>query len=397
MVPAKPILHVAVVPQPAGVVLSSDAGTITVASSHPVLCNKESLCDYAAWYFLPVAMRLDRPLHISGRGAAATIDNWQRLSSIWQAWLPGHFHEQRLTFDVTEERPALRSDRPDILYYSGGLDAAHAGVVRHAKGLQQHLLTVQGMDYTVQDQQRFDALIAKTAPFARQLSDTRIVVKSDAYALYRNLGVNLGTHQLMHIFALAGAGFFHAKSYNHLLLADDEPLAAQFVTFPWGTNAVTNALFSDGVTRLLTLERDISRAEKTRLVLASELATRSLSFCWNRDVQPENCGICDKCLRTKLLSLAEAGTVPPIFRDPLVPADWAARFTWRPQEGFFFLHEIINRARETGRTSLFPDFERSVQSLLRRQQILRHVDTVWPAILRPRFLASLLSKLTGNA
>ena len=389
-------IHVKVVALPNGVVLSSPLGDIEVTTTHPELSDLAEACDYAAWYFLPVAMRLDRPLHIAGRGTSKTIENWQKLTAIWQGWLPGHFYEQRLTFDqvsVSKGKARRRSATPDLLYYSGGLDAAHAGLMRLAKGQKQHLLTVQGMDYNVKDRRRFAALLSKTETFTRELSDIRIVVKSDAYVLYNKLGVNFGRHHLIHAFALAGAGFFHAKTYANLLLADDEPLAIQFLGFPWGTNAATNALFDDGGTKFVTLERDASRLEKIRTVFASETAMRSLAFCWNRSIQPENCGMCEKCLRTKLLSLAEFGEVPDIFRNKAIPQNWAFRFTHRGTEGFFFVKEIFDRARMTGHEGCFPDFERSVQTLIRRYELLRRLEKIWPSILHTGLAATLLAKL----
>ena len=40
--------------------------------------------DFAAWYFLPIAMRTGRDLHIEGEGSEETIRNAGRMSEIWE-------------------------------------------------------------------------------------------------------------------------------------------------------------------------------------------------------------------------------------------------------------------------------------------------------------------------
>ena len=377
-----------------GVTLESSVGNIKITTTHPEKCNFANLCDYAAWYFLPVAMRLNRPLHIAGYGSSQTIINWQKLAEIWQSWLPGHFYATNLNFDqVVLRAPKHQTTSPDLMFYSGGVDAAHLGLLHLQENKQQDLLTVHGMDYSLEDQQRFSALLSKTAIFAQELSTTRIIVKSDAYQLYNDLGVNLGRHHLNHIFALVGAGFFHSESYDNLILADDEPLAAQFLSFPWGTNAVTNPLFDDGQTKLITQAQGVPRIEKLKLINSSETALNSLAFCWNRKLQPVNCGVCEKCLRTKMLCLAEFGVVPDIFLDKAIPSNWIKTLNYRGAEGFFIVQEIFRIAQQTGNSILFPDFQKSLESVFRYHQIFRRVENIWPRFLRPGFVAQLAAKV----
>lgn len=376
-----------------GVSMRSTVGTIDIITDHPSNCNSADQCDYAAWYFLPVSMRLNRPLHIVGSGTPTTKRNWQKLSEIWQSWLPGHFYASQLSFEHQETIAKVRnSSLPDLMFFSGGLDAAYLGLQRLEENKSQHLLTVQGMDYSLDDQRRFDALISKTESFAQKLSDTRIVVKSNAYQLYNKFGVNLHRHHLSHIFALAGASFFHSRFYSNVFLADDEPLAAQFSFFPWGTNVITNSFFDDGSFKIIETSQGVSRIEKLELVRTSKMAMHSLAFCWNRKIQPQNCGVCEKCLRTKLLGLAKFGAVLDIFLDRSIPPNWAEILNYRTREGFFILQEILIIAQKSGNSELFPDFDHVVDRIFRFHRRLRQITRYWPAFLTPEIVARLTSR-----
>lgn len=336
--------------------LKSSVGCIRVVTNDTATASIGTASDYAVWYFLPIAMRLDMDLHICGRGSSTTALKARRISEIWQSWLPGHLSRVEVSFSEEVRRDEPASDR-ELVFLSGGLDAAHTALTRLASGRSQDVITIQGMDYPLGDDARFGALVARTAPLAELLSGRRIIVKSDAYSLYEKVELNLRRHHLGHIFALAGAGFVHAHGYNRLILAADERLDGQFLTFPWGSNSATNFLFDDGCTRLCSDSEDVARPEKIALVQSSEIALKSLSFCWNRQVQPQNCGICVKCLRTKLLFLAVTGGVPPIFSVDEIPKNWAERLRYKEPGGLHAVHEIFNEGLASGYWRRIPNFE----------------------------------------
>jgi len=365
-----------------GYALRSSVGEIIVQTSHPHRSNLGGgQMDFAAWFFLPIAMRLGKNLHIKGAGHSATRENFRKLSEIWRSWLPGHFDVVTCSFAETiEVDPGGSDDAGDLLLYSGGVDAAFSGLRRHRNGMRQHLLTVHGMDYQLSNENHFNALMEKTAAFARTLSDTRIVVRTNAYALYHEYGVNFGGHHLTHSFALAGAAFFHASRYRRIVLAADERLDGQFMMHPWGTNSATDHLFDDGRTRIATDGDDIARIEKLRYLRSSEEALESLAFCWNRQLQPRNCGVCVKCLRTKLLFLADSGTVPPIFLDENVPEDWLSAFRYNKPPGLLAVSEIFDGAARNGTQSAIPGYQAKYDEVFQyytrqraRKQLLRSV------------------------
>lgn len=381
-----------------GALLKSRVGEIQVTTSHPEKRNRGAMTDYAAWYFLPVSMRLNTALRIEGRGTPETVANFRTLSEIWQSWLPGHFYATHVSFAELNSRqteaPQHNPDR-DLLYFSGGLDAAYTALARLSDGRQQDLLTIHGMDYSLSDKAGFQALLDKTRAFADELSDTRIVVKSDAYALYNKLKVNLKRHHLSHVFALSGAGFFHSGTYQNLILAADERLDGQFLHFPWGSNSATDHLFDDGRTKLITADDDLTRSEKMKLIVNSKTALNSLAFCWNRKIQPENCGVCSKCLRTKMTFLAATGSVPGVFQDLSIPSDWARRLRYREPAGFHAVQEIFNSALALGHARTIPNFTKSYEEVFGFYRRLRQIQESKLLTFNSRWMRSAINKLAS--
>lgn len=355
------------------VLLKSPAGDIRVATSHP---EKSVMglerADYAAWYLIPISMRLGRPLFIHGTGSPETAANFKKLTRMWQTWLPGHFSATTVRFSKLMPREASSEiHNRSLLYYSGGLDATYTGLMRLKSGMTQDLLTVHGMDYNNADPSAFEALLAKTQAFANCLANTRIVVKSDAYDLYSKYEVNLSNRHLAHVFSLAGAGFFHATEYQNLVLAADERIDGQFLTFPWGTNSISNPLFDDGKTKILTHGDDVTRAEKLLAAHESSQAMQSLSFCWNRSLQPLNCGTCRKCLRTKMLCLAATGKVPEIFLNRSVPANWLKKLRYQRSADLLSVQEILTAAESYDNVAAIPDWS-AAQETVRNHYRRRH-------------------------
>jgi hypothetical protein len=145
---------------------------------------------------------------------------------------------------------------------------------------------------------------------------------------------------------------------------------------PWGTNTATDFLFDDGRSAIVTDGDDCSRIEKLRYLRSSREALKALSFCWNRRLQPQNCGVCAKCLRTKLLFLADNGEVPAIFLDERVPNDWLRRLRYWDRAGLVAVSEIFDGAVCNGTELAIPGYQKAFDETFgyyRRRRAREHL------------------------
>jgi hypothetical protein len=346
------------------VILHAGEDQVRIKSSHPARVCYPKRADFAAWLWLPVAMCAKRPLHIRGAGSAATRRNFALQTTIWTSWMPDHFSPVTVTFDqeAALESPPVGPPR-DLCFYSGGVDSTYTILQRLRSGLTQDLLTVCGMDYALGDQTRFERFLNHTRAFAQQAAAARLIVTTDIYGVYDKYAVNRKHHHLTHIFALAGCGFLHAGAYRQLVIASDHRLDQQFLAHPWGNNAATNPFFDDGATRMVTDSDALTRTEKLPLLLTSAEALAALSFCVDVRFKPENCGLCAKCLRTKLMFLAVSGRIPPVFASNAIPRNWMRCFHYESPNQLAYLLDTINVARLNGRTDAIPYFAENEQRI----------------------------------
>ena len=152
----------------------------------------------------------------------------------------------------------------------------------------------------------FKKLIAMTDPLLERLNCQRIIIRTDA---------NRKPSEYAHGFTLAASLFLLSELFEGGAIAADRTLAQDMVTFPWGTNHVVNPYFSGSDFTVRSIGHEIGRTEKIAALAEAKIDFSILSFCRQRDFIPDNCGVCNKCIRTKAMFLAVTGTLPDIFVD----------------------------------------------------------------------------------
>ncbi|OQA29870.1 MAG: hypothetical protein BWY57_03172 [Betaproteobacteria bacterium ADurb.Bin341] len=310
-------------------------------------------------------MCTNQDLHIKGTGTTATVTNAEAMSRIWQSWVPRRFSSTKVSFDNIAEFHQDKS-RPDqtLCFYSGGIDSTYTILKRVMSGKSQDLLTVLGMDYKAHDKTRFSDLIEKTSAFAKYASSTRILVEADVYAIYKPFKLNDKYHHVTHIFALAGVGFLHSRDYKSIVIAADRRLDQQFARGYYGSNSATNFLFDDGLTRLVTDSDNVTRTEKMPSLKQSPVSLQALTFCSDKRSRPLNCGVCSKCMRTKLMFVASTGAIPPLFQSDLIPNEWYKCFEYHYPIELSNLLDIIISAKYYGHTDALPFFTANEEHVL---------------------------------
>jgi hypothetical protein len=266
------------------------------------------------WLALPIAMRLGRDLHLCGRIDTTALANAQSLANTWANWEPGFFHPMHISADDVSSTPSRQDRKETLMLYSGGMDSSHA-LCREfiAQGRRTDALTIQGMDYKADDDERFNALLSKTAPLRQEVIDQHFLIRSNVAQQMKQHGIDA---DIGHGFHLFGCLFLFEDEYRHGAIAADSPVDQDYILAPWGTSAHTNNRFRNEQFSILTLCNDVDRPAKARLLNDYPNALQSLSFCKHYEVRPDNCGRCSKCIRTKANFELELGSIPDIFIDP---------------------------------------------------------------------------------
>lgn len=329
-----------------GAVVSSDEFEITFDTSSPISTS----ANFAVWVSLPFAMRLGRPIHISGEVSPTVLRNAKRISVIWSLWQPDLFTDIEVSADTISEPDPEHTDRP-LMTFSGGLDSTFA-LSEFVKTTQvkPDVLTVLGMDYRRGDAEKFNKLLAKTADLRSERTGNLITIRSDAASVMRRFGIK---PDLGFGFQLASSLFLFDHKYGQFLTAADFADFQECLIGPYGTAASLTHLYSSSTNRMTLLGLSSSKSEKIDFVSNDPLALKSISFCKDYDTRPENCGVCSKCVRTKAIFLAATGRVPDIFVSPGFSENDMESFDLTKPYERVFAYEIMRRARQTNTTGSF--------------------------------------------
>lgn len=339
---------------------------ISFEMTHPELAIENDGV-FAAWAVLPIGMHLGRDIRIDGLGDDRTAENAARLSRIWSTWLPDRFAPVSVSFSGTSA--PRENTGEDLVLYSGGVDSCFNVLRRHEGGRRQALLTMDG--YFRPD--HFNALMQKTAAFREAFGTSHIIVKTNSRRVYKDHGMTI---DITHGFAFAAILFLMRSSFRAGAISADYSRAQEFLAFPWGTNSVTNALFESSDFRMETDDLDVTRTEKLADIAKNEFALHSLSFCFDKSVEPENCGRCTKCVRTKAMFMAAMGCVPPVFIDQTFNEDTLSALVLSRRSEQAFAADLIAVAKRNGTASLMPGFGQLERRLIAAKQQVGLLDKI---------------------
>ncbi len=328
------------------VVVGSDEFEVFFETSEDVTDS----ANFAVWTALPFAMRLGRPLHVTGRVSPVLLGNARHIVRLWSMWAPDLYREIDITASEMAETACAGRDA-ELMAFSGGVDSTVA-LSEHVSltGRKPDILTVLGMDYRREDAGRFGKLLDLTAEFRRQRTGAHLIVKSDAASVMRRFGVSADRG---FGFQLAASFFLFDHRYGHFLAAADFADFQECLVGPYSTASCLTHHYSSGMCRSRLLGLDTTRAEKVAKLADDQLALHSVSFCKDYHTRPDNCGVCSKCVRTKAMFFAYSQEVPDIFLTPgFAPEDLGSVDLSRTFERIF-AQDVLNLAQRRGNTAYF--------------------------------------------
>jgi len=253
--------------------------------------------EFAILAALPMAMRLGQPIHASGTADASFLASIEELQEVWHRWRPDLFRPVPLSVDA-EAKPARREGRRAIAAFSGGLDSIFALHAHRRKLLGRRSLDVEGA-FLVQG---FDLPLDAGERFDR--------ARRSAAAILDHYEVPLTT------FMIGLAAIFHqfSDAFDQGVVAADMPYEGEILG--WGNNSITNPMLGSLHFPIRSTGGGWSRSEKAGLLGMEPAVLANLRICTNSPTG-ENCGICEKCIRTKLNFLVNGIDDVPALGGPV--------------------------------------------------------------------------------
>lgn len=257
--------------------------------------------------FLFPAMSRGLDLHVESPVCAVWLANMERVRAIarkWWSFRGGAIHAT-----------GARSRSPSAgraLFYGGGVDSTFA--LYKEKATLSHLVHIEGFDVQLADVDRLERVKQNNLVMARECALAPVVVRSNLRA-HPDFNVlswdNAGGGALACVAHLLQqhCGTFLISGDGHLSEIDPAALAIHpTLTREWSSGSVKFVHQGEG----------ISRHAKAGTIAKWPLAMQNLRVCWENRSRDMNCGICEKCLRTRIAFIA-AGVTDSLVAFPDEP------------------------------------------------------------------------------
>lgn len=284
---------------------------------HNINLPDDDDCDSYLLASLLPAMKLGVVINIHGKVSNKLLANLTELQLIWYRWCPNLYSLIDMNVDeISKEGVPVDGA---IVAFSGGVDASFSAY-RHVKlkagYATQHLkagVLVHGFDIPVNDIESFKGAAKLAYESLNDLNIELIMLKTNIRELF-NINWN-------HFHGLALASVFNGLS-NYVgtaLIGSGDPYDK--LTEPWGSHPMTDPLLSSDKLNILHDGAGFSRSSKISLLANWPTGVKNLRVCWAGKNNAENCGKCEKCVRTRLNFIVAGLDNPECFKQPLEKKD----------------------------------------------------------------------------
>ncbi len=262
-----------------------------------------------------IAMQLGRPVKVHGSLSRTACFNLAEFQSAWTCWRPEKYQRVDIVPDQIADIHPLQHPPRAISAFSGGVDGTFTAI-RHRHKLLGNgsypltdVLLVHGFDVPLAKPQAFDLLVQRIRPLIDELGLGMKMIRTnlkEASGQYweDSFGVQL-----------AACLHNYGHDFRYALMGSGEPYSNIF--YPWGSTPATDYLMSGDQTQLVLDGSAYTRTEKIELLRNHPTALRTLKVCWEGSNEERNCGVCEKCTRTKLNLMAVGVPNAPCFDEPL--------------------------------------------------------------------------------
>jgi len=274
-------------------------------------CATSLTHDFVALLCIFIAMRSGCGLHIAGPVSESLLRNLEEFQSVWASWRPEVYSKVPLSADE-EVDIVPANERRGIFAFSAGVDSA-ISLVRHAGGQVGRAgiepiaaVLVHGFDIPLRKDKGFSVARENASHMTKALGTPLRVVRTDWRETFCEEWEDEFATGLIACLSL------YSAEANFIVLGADEDYGN--LVFPWGSNPITNPFLSGAMT-VHSEAGGLTRTQRIGELAAFPEVARRLRVCW-RTTDGENCGVCEKCIRTKLNFMANGHEPAPFHRRP---------------------------------------------------------------------------------
>ena len=254
--------------------------------------------------FLLPAMQTGAPLELDLPVDAVTRNLLMEWQEAMAAWEPQTLKVVPIIAPA-EPEPELTRHQPGALtVFSGGVDSNFT-VWRHSRRQKTPLFWTTPLRAGLMIH-GFDIPFSQVDVFERAWQHSRALLGAAGLQAFR-LETNLRSLDRLpgcewtlnsHGIWLAAALACFEPWFDQMLIPSSFPYPTMI--FPWGSNPVTDPLFSSATTRYWHDGAAHSKLAKVLAIASEPVVQQHLRVCWEGQLLDRNCGKCFKCVTTQI-------------------------------------------------------------------------------------------------
>ncbi|MBS0249512.1 MAG: hypothetical protein JSR78_00420 [Proteobacteria bacterium] len=255
--------------------------------------------DFALIAMLPIAMHAMADLHAEFEVDSTLLDGLDHFQDVWRAWRPDIFKKKsKISTDGEYVRSPNNNRTPKaVAAFSSGLDSTFT-LSRHAKGDAgravrdvQTAVMVHGFDMPLDAADGFETLARNGSAICADLGVNLVTVKTNWRSIVPDWEMTFGA-------GLASVLHQFSKAHDVALIATEESYKNCLPV--WGNSFWTDRFFSSSGLKIESDGGAYDRIDRARYVDRHRELVPHLRVCWAGPRTGENCGVCTKCVLTKL-------------------------------------------------------------------------------------------------
>jgi hypothetical protein len=257
------------------------------------------------------AMGSGQDVFVDGPMTRSSLLNLTAFQEAWSCWKPDIYRPIKIEpSSIADDAP--RGQVQAIAAFSGGADSIFS-VLRHANDQYalSSVMLVHGFDVPTDRADDLNLLIERVRPLLDSLNLRPRIVRTNLAEL------RLQNWHDSFLAQLSCCLHNYSHEFRYGLTGSGEPYNA--LVLPWGQNPCTDYLLSGDAFSIVHDGAAFSRTEKIEAIARDPVATKAVKVCWSAADRSKNCGICEKCILTRLNFKAVGIDNPSCFDGEITP------------------------------------------------------------------------------
>jgi hypothetical protein len=301
--------------------------------------------------FLLPAMNVGAPLELELPVDAVTLDNLMEWQEAMASWNPQTLKVVPIRAPL-DTQPDVPRERGALTAFSGGVDSNFTAW-RHSRNVESPAfrtaqlragLMIHGFDIPLEQEDVFERAWNRSRKMLEAFGLTAYRMNTNLLSLGELPGCDWASSA--HGIWLAAALSCYEPWFGQILIPST--YAYPKLRLPWGSNPVTDPLFSSATTTCWHDGAAYTKLTKMQVIADQPAVQQNLRVCWEGKQLDRNCGHCFKCVATQICFQLCGVEKPDAFPDPCTLAQ-AARVPVTSEQNDWLLRSMCREARLQGK------------------------------------------------